>query len=349
MNTTHLTPKQKEFLSLFDSGTHQVVSKWKRTVEALERKGFLVITLDSTIQFSVYVFTETERAILSQLMECTGVHFLDSGRSNGRMWQRNQAKGALGILNESASYLEVGVYDGKPELMITHNVFHWMKEKLEYSSSGQELLNCFLRETGTDAWCAGLLEEFVEWLRHAGHTVSGIYGDGEPIIDNTYNSSENCLSQDMVYLYITIESEKNYDNPYIIPEPYVFISIHNGADVRGGYTSIRAYTERDELSFFDYNRASISCELNDECVNWYADGYDFINDDGLENLNDFSCIELECVCVREPIIEYNEDWTERKIQNGKYKDRDIPDDLEHIYVYDGKGYYGGAELQSYFY
>ena len=36
--------------------------------------------------------TKQQKLIYKMLTENTGIHFLDSGFSNGRMWQRNQKK-----------------------------------------------------------------------------------------------------------------------------------------------------------------------------------------------------------------------------------------------------------------
>jgi hypothetical protein len=77
--------------------------------------------------------------------------------------------------------------------------------------------------------------------------------------DNTYNN-ENILSQVMQYVAAGVIDK-------------VFITIHGGADVRGGYTDVKVF-DFDTECFFDMTNARLGCKCgevySDDCgSNWY--------------------------------------------------------------------------------
>ena len=51
-------------------------------------------------------FTKTQKLVYAMLTENTGTHFLDSGGTNGRRWQRNQAKTIEDFDNEQEQVIE---------------------------------------------------------------------------------------------------------------------------------------------------------------------------------------------------------------------------------------------------
>jgi hypothetical protein len=96
-----------------------------------------------------------------------------------------------------------------------------------------EVFNRFADRRPDDGWLS-IMESFGEALQRRGAT--GIYGDGSPFTENTYNG-ENLLSQVLQYLYFEFGGES-----------HVLLQIHGGCDVRGGYTKPRAFTLNSELS-----------------------------------------------------------------------------------------------------
>ncbi len=81
----------------------------------------------------------------------------------------------------------------------------------------------------------------------------GIYGEGEPVTDNSYNH-ENLLSQTIQYTLFCGEYGE-----------FVALQIHGGCDVRGGYTKPRIFSfgNRSEYDIIDYARANIYCTGKD--------------------------------------------------------------------------------------
>jgi len=105
------------------------------------------------------------------------------------------------------------------------DVFHWLRERLEYDAE----LDAELREYATSddmadsPWwtCAEA------WVESRG--FSGPEGTG-PMVVNTYNG-EDYLTQTLQY----IECQDDDGNVLVV------LTIHGGADVRGGYTSPRVF------------------------------------------------------------------------------------------------------------
>jgi hypothetical protein len=81
---------------------------------------------------------KTESAIAAMLTENTGRHFLDSGGAYGRNWERNQNRA---FEAEPATTLSFRY----GEIEVTHNVFHFLKEKLSYDEDGNRALRCLDR------------------------------------------------------------------------------------------------------------------------------------------------------------------------------------------------------------
>lgn len=81
----------------------------------------------------------------------------------------------------------------------------------------------------------------------------GIYGEGEPFTINTYNG-EDLLSQVLQYTLFSGDAGE-----------FVALQIHNGADVRGGYTKPHIFTfgHLSEYDITDNAKASIHCTGKD--------------------------------------------------------------------------------------
>lgn len=190
----------------------------------------------------------TAQVLHDMLTENTGTHMLDSGGSCGRAWQRNQGRA---FENEP----EVSLDASWGYLDITLNLYHWLKNRLEYNEALDQRFVAFATSEAMDreSWftCA---DEFIELLKteaeEMGMPIGGIYGDGDPLTVNTYNH-ESLLSQVIQYTYWEDEDGG-----------HVLLQIHGGADVRGGYTRPTAFDvteEMGEMAFFDDGRATVYC------------------------------------------------------------------------------------------
>jgi hypothetical protein len=144
----------------------------------------------------------------------TGSHFLDSGGAYGRHFEKNQ-KSKIDfrqniVLDEYGATIPIHVY--------MYTMFS--------TDSNTKLFNKVLSKDYF--WTQGALEELAEKF----DIDYSDYGGG-----NTYNS-DNCLSQDFQY-----ETFK-YDGQY-----YIIFQLHNGCDIRGGYTSSVVFSV-DDIDYF---------------------------------------------------------------------------------------------------
>jgi hypothetical protein len=213
---------------------------------------------------------QTEEVLEVMLKESTGTAMCDSGGTPiydsegnykgstsgyGRAWERNQNRK---FEDEPSSIIEFSINDGKCRPEVTHNIYHWLLYTVSYEEEWTDKFEkwCESQDTYPDM---GSIDPFLDHLKAEGQEVAGIYGDGDPVCVNTYNG-EDLLSQTIQYTYAEIDDE-----------PLVFLAIHQGCDVRGGYTDVKVFGTNSELSIFNNAHAYISCSKNPQEHNWYTD------------------------------------------------------------------------------
>lgn len=163
---------------------------------------------------------DVKKLIYSMLTENTGTHFLDSGGTNGRGWQKNQKKSMQDFENEDEESYE---FDDKyNEIHRTVSVFHYLTNNLELNDICEDFNQL---QNKSDNWDAtgdvyGVSSEAWSFLNDC--------FDVE--INNTFNTynGESDLSQILQGSSLDIDGES-----------YFLIQIHNGADARGGYTDAK--------------------------------------------------------------------------------------------------------------
>ena len=156
----------------------------------------------------------TEQVIYEMLTESTGTNFLDSGGDNGRFWQRNQLRTLEDFKKDELVSIDTKYNE------ITLNIFPFLNEFLEYDQDENEHFNDYLKANGfnNDNESTQIYFENALFNGFECHHI------------NTYN--EDCiLSQTLQIIY----SGDIYENETIA------LSIHNGADVRGGYTDFKIF------------------------------------------------------------------------------------------------------------
>jgi|TARA_R110002051_G_scaffold11327_2_gene41361 hypothetical protein len=230
---------------------------------------------------------KTEEKLAEMLTTSTGVAMCDSGDAYSRHWSRNQDAVKLSGLTavehfmaQKESIVEFNDCRGELEIDVTHNVFHWLRNRLHYDVLEDEKFREFGEQPEHEdkSWLE-IAHEYVEKVA-ASH---GIYGDAtEPASFNTYNG-ECLLSQTLqFYLY---QSEDNVE--------YVLLQIHQGCDVRGGYTRPVVFEMTEDTALFENAQAYLSAEntldtnqmtmlgvvqdnahnwFTDDAYHWYADG-----------------------------------------------------------------------------
>lgn len=194
------------------------------------------------------------------LLENTGRHMLDSGGAYGRHWERNQFRD---FDAEPATTLDVTwCREGdKFRPQVTHNVYHWLNERVSFDPEMNQRWLDFCEANDESTLSLAAMEAFVESL-----DAAGLYGEGEPLVVNTYNG-ECCLSQVLQYTYFSTDEGD-----------FVLLQIHGGCDVRGGYTGAQVFRAEDSL--FDNACATIYADgdaplwenphwRTDDSYNWY--------------------------------------------------------------------------------
>jgi hypothetical protein len=165
--------------------------------------------------------------------------------------------------------------------MITHNIYHWLTERLDYSERIDKIFHWFCqRKSQADLYWDQNINNFFNYLK-----PSSMY-DSSTMSGYTYND-QALLSQDIVFHQFSTDHD------------LVILQIHNGCDARGGFTRPRIF-ECDE-SLFDYCRATLYASntldpaqtimpfgIDDNSHSWHSDdGYHFYgnNCNDLETYN----------------------------------------------------------------
>src|SRR5690606_937102 len=184
-----------------------------------------------------------EKTITAMLTENTGTHFLDSGGENGRMWQRNQGKD---FESEKPVTLEDGYF--------TVSLYHYLKETLSIDEVC-EVINAYIVENEIH-WVGEVDFDDIE------NRIGEVENIGEQF--NTYNWSAP-FSLD--FQGITFDFEGDH---------YVLLQIHNGADIRGGYTGVKCF----KVSTPYFAHVDVLGTVNGISVDTFYDGETLTNEDG---------------------------------------------------------------------
>lgn len=151
------------------------------------------------------------------LKESTGTHFLDSGGDSNRHWQKNAKRN----------------FDKEPRVLwdkygYSVNIYHYLCEILDTDRNTQKV-NSFITRNELH-WVQEVQEEITN--RDFMYHEIGSWGE----LHNTYNGEEN-ISQTLLYQTFRIDEEM-----------YVLLQVHQGADIRGGYTETRCFKLNGYLS-----------------------------------------------------------------------------------------------------
>jgi hypothetical protein len=183
---------------------------------------------------------DIEQVIYNMLTESTGTHMLDSGGGSNRHWQRNQLKSIDDFKNE----LDITIEDKDTKYPYAEiSVFHHLVNSLEYLENGTDDLIEWISQDpysyreNPDGRCISSMDTIEEYMakNYANDDISLVHHT------NTYNG-DCSLSQTLQYISVG----DTYDCDVIA------LSIHNGADVRGGYTDYKLFEINCESFFRSY-------------------------------------------------------------------------------------------------
>ena len=222
----------------------------------------------------------TYRKLVSMMRTSTGRAMCDSGDAYGRNWERNQKTDLMAQPKSVLVFKTYGADFSNPTSdkhlgwlqrpvgidTCRHNILHWLENRLQYDPQMQGRFTRFANkpEHGDDSWFE-TLSKF----------VATFYGDintgreYQSYTVNTYNE-EDMLSQVLQY---TVFKDSKSDNVYVA------LMIHQGCDVRGGYTAPVMFTPYEYDSMYPLSDNAVGTICCKEGHYWDTDngGYTFKN------------------------------------------------------------------------
>jgi len=222
--------------------------------------------------------TKIQTLIYSMLTESTGSALCDSGGDSGRHWQRNQKKTIQDFINEPECTLETYEYkNGQWDLSPTISLFHKLTSSLDLDDLCNEFNSMEVENWNSDYY--GVSSEGFEWLENLGFKAIGeAY--------NSYNG-DSILSQ-------VVQGQQLEFNG----DDYILLQIHNGADVRGGYTDAKLF--KCDSDYFLYEMAFFGLD-GEDCLDFTSGGdvaiynretgdSEYLDNDGIDGL----CAKYAC-------------------------------------------------------
>ena len=187
---------------------------------------------------------KTIEVIYSMLIENTGTHGMDSGGDSGRHWQHNQVRTCRDFARDPV----YRIYDLDTEYpYCKKSVYHHLVDSLEYLDQANQDLAAWVAadpyhwDKNPEGRCLSSMNDAERYM-----SLYHGFGDGDngknldARVGNTYNG-ECDLTQTLQYVYLG----DTYDCDIIA------LSIHNGADVRGGYTNYKIFRIDPDM-FYDW-------------------------------------------------------------------------------------------------
>jgi len=192
---------------------------------------------------------KTDSVLYDMLTENTGCDMMDSGGDGGRNWQRNAGRDFRD--DEPYTYYvdkNFGKSDGKEHpqyedyVNITKSLFYHLRDNCTYNDEETKKFNKWCKKNNAEKYHYGSAEQYLEDVYFAD-------GDDGYRTGLTYNG-EDCLSQGF---------------QYTIYHDMIFLQIHGGADIRGGYTDIKVFDCEEMVEYCS------DCGMECGCGRLYSD------------------------------------------------------------------------------
>ena len=215
----------------------------------------------------------TQQVLQGMFLENTGIAMMDSGGDYGRHWQKNQGVN-FDTLKNTVTFEK---YNDEIEIVVSISSYAFCEQNLQFEPKINTKFQKFLKKNDLNADLRGM-EQWVESLEDA----TGIYGEGNPVTVNTY-SEQTDLNQVLQYVAFEYNGQE-----------YVILQVHNGADVRGGYTDAKIFSCRNGLDTFVSHGRHISVGCS-EGHSWYKEdwnSWEQCNDEG-KQLQEYCAEELK--------------------------------------------------------
>lgn len=222
--------------------------------------------------------SKIETLVHSMMITSTGTSFLDSGGDDGRAWQRNRRDYPTVEDIRKEEYVTLDVYDYTTDTdgaVPTVEVWHYLTSVLELDGICEDF-NALPCEYWDSEEAYGVSVAQVEWLKARGLTIKDTW--------NSYNGESN-LSQTLQGANVA------RDGDALEYPSYILLQLHNGADVRGGYTDAKLFKVACE--YFTTN-PDVYGTIDGVEVSTSYNGYDLRDDNGnVVPLTPESVIRLE--------------------------------------------------------
>ena len=198
----------------------------------------------------------TECVLKAMFCESTGSHFLDSGGAYGRGWERAQAVKDQDWMTFPYINKDIHQYsDGRYELSLTKNTYQFLCDKLKYDIEMDKVFHQFANKN-KDSYYSNM-DDFVrnpdEW--EIDNKIWNIDSNVEDYKNlggyNTYNG-ESCLDKTLQWNIFAIYNGE-------LEGHYMILQIHNGCDVRGGYSTPHVFTFDEDEFYCWLSDLSIRC------------------------------------------------------------------------------------------
>jgi hypothetical protein len=211
---------------------------------------------------------QAKQLIHKMLTTNTGRAICDSGDAYGRNWERNQAKSIEDFENAPSATLEVSrwEHDGKVsyDASVTIDLFHHLLRVLETDSICDEFNSLPVEDWRSEFY--GVSDAGETWLKDKGFTAKG---DSF----NTYNWSAN-FSQTLQGCHLE----------WLNGDTYLLLQVHQGCDVRGGYTDAKLFKVESDYSIVDESCGFyVESEGREVSLTWSGE---FTNSEGSYSVED---------------------------------------------------------------
>jgi len=220
-----------------------------------------------------------KQTIFNLLQTSTGQALCDSGGAYGRNWERNKKKTLKDFENEPRVGFDIPETDNglvySKDVSFTVSLFHYLSDSLMLNETCNDFNALPCDNWDSDVY--GISEKQKTWLTDHGAEIGDAW--------NSYND-ESSLSQVIQGANVKI----NDDN-------YILLQIHQGRDVRGGYTDAKLFKLNTE--YFDTNPTIYANakdkDGNDVQLDTGYNGYSLTDEQGNNVLIKADSLEGECI------------------------------------------------------
>jgi hypothetical protein len=204
-----------------------------------------------------------QQRIAGMLTEEIGKSMLDSGSAYGYQYERNRGKDFL-----KEPQVKVEVYDN--EVNFSRSTFDFLTNQCDVTPASEKLNSQFkaflntpeIKEGDAPDWSSETMQAFMDKLFKGQEKTVDIYGEEDGQIgkvDNSYNY-DNSLDQTL----LTVMFRKD-------GKTFVLLSVHGGADVRGGYTTPQVFEVTSDEGVADWIGGMQDLNAADGDNGWSSD------------------------------------------------------------------------------